>query len=72
MRTEAEISHLWQFAHLKFYFGEELAVHSMQAVDSPAMEFAAPRGENEFRLNRLHQDSQLASRKYTLRRKVGG
>jgi predicted deacetylase len=51
MRTEAEISHLWQFAHLKFYFGEKLAVHSMQAGDSPAMEFAARRGENEFRLN---------------------
>jgi hypothetical protein len=43
----------------------------MQVVDSPAMEFATRRGGNEFRLNRLHQDSQLASRKYTLLRKVG-
>lgn len=45
MKTEAELSHFWQFAHLKFYFCEQLAVHSMQAVHSPAMEFAAHRAK---------------------------
>ena len=49
MRTEAEISHLWQLAHLKFYFGEKLAVRSMQSVHNPAMDFATCRDENEFR-----------------------
>jgi hypothetical protein len=38
MKTEAEISYLWQFAHLKFHFGEKLAMQSMQSVDNPAIE----------------------------------
>ncbi|OAI57279.1 hypothetical protein AYO50_01760 [Acidobacteria bacterium SCGC AG-212-P17] len=29
MKTEAEISTLWQMAHLKFHFGEELAMNAM-------------------------------------------
>ena len=64
MRTETEISHLWQLAHLKFYFGEKLAVHSMQGVDNPEMESATCKAENEFRLNDLHPeflDSQAES-----------
>ncbi|MBZ5489496.1 MAG: hypothetical protein LAO76_01020 [Acidobacteriia bacterium] len=40
MKSEAEISHLWQLAHLKFYFGEKLAEYSMQSVDNSAIEFA--------------------------------
>lgn len=54
MKTEAEISHLWQLAHLKFYFGEKLAVHSMRSVDNPATESATCAADNEFRLNHLH------------------
>jgi hypothetical protein len=57
MKTEAEISHLWQLAHLKFHFGEQLAVHSMQSVDNPATESATCRAENEFRPNLLHPES---------------
>lgn len=72
MRTEAEISHLWQFAHLKFYFGEKLAMHSMQSADSPAMEFATRSHEDEFRLKDSIRIPRLASSKYTLRRKAGG
>jgi hypothetical protein len=33
MKTDAEISQLWQFAHLKFHFGETLALN---ATVSPA------------------------------------
>jgi hypothetical protein len=29
MKTNAEISWLWQFEHLKFHFGEELAIRAM-------------------------------------------
>jgi hypothetical protein len=29
MITDPEISHLWQFAHLKFHFGEKLALNAM-------------------------------------------
>lgn len=29
MKTEREISELWQMAHLKFDFGEKLAVNAM-------------------------------------------
>jgi hypothetical protein len=29
MKTEAEISTLWQMAHLKFHFGEKLAMNAM-------------------------------------------
>jgi len=48
MKTEAEISHLWQLAHLKFHFGEKMAVHSMiQSVTCKA--------EIEFHLN-LHPE----------------
>jgi hypothetical protein len=32
--TDAEISQLWQFAHLKFHFGETLALN---ATVSPAV-----------------------------------
>ena len=38
MKTDAEISRLWQFAHSKFHFGEKLAVHAMLGVAGPAME----------------------------------
>ena len=41
MKTNAEISHLWQLAHLKFHFGEELAVHTMLGGPAPATESAA-------------------------------
>ncbi len=41
MKTDAEISKLWQMAHLKFHFGENLA---MSAMSSPTknVEYAAP------------------------------
>ena len=29
MRTSTEISQLWQIAHLKFHFGEKLAVNAL-------------------------------------------
>ncbi len=36
MRTNSEMSELWQFAHLKFHFGEELAKHAMDMPENVA------------------------------------
>jgi hypothetical protein len=56
-KRDEEISYLWQFAHLRFHFGEKLAVHSMQSVDNSATESATCWAENEFRLNLLYPES---------------
>lgn len=56
MKTEAEISYVWQLAHLKFHFGEKLAMRSMHLVVDPAMKSVIPSPKNEFRLGPLHPE----------------
>jgi hypothetical protein len=42
MLTDADISDLWQFAHLKFHFGEKLACKALSSP-TPIVDRAAPR-----------------------------
>lgn len=42
MKTEREISELWQMAHLKFDFGEQLAVNAMLSRKANMDDGAAP------------------------------
>jgi hypothetical protein len=35
--NEARISYLWQMAHLKFHFGQSLAMQAMHGMASPEM-----------------------------------
>lgn len=42
MKTDTEISELWQMAHLKFHFGEKLAVKAMLSRKANMEYGAAP------------------------------
>lgn len=35
-KTDAELSYLWQLAHLEFHFGKTLAQRAMHGVSDPA------------------------------------
>lgn len=61
MKTEAEISHLWQLANLKFHFGAKLAMDAVHPVVAPLMKSVNRSGKHEFQLDRLDpefRDSQ--------------
>jgi len=71
MKTDAEISHLWQLAHSKFYFGERLANHSMKGevgdnhiqVDDQPMTGIAEQAERGVDAAAGGKDSPTQSRK---------
>ena len=54
MKTDAEISHLWQLAHLEFHFGKTLAQRAMHGVPDPAMKSAILRSAD----NHIQVDDQ--------------
>jgi hypothetical protein len=64
MKTEAEISYLWQLANLKFHFGAKLAMDAVHPVVAPPMKSVNRSDQNEFQLDRLQpefRDSQAGS-----------
>jgi hypothetical protein len=50
MKTDVEISELWQMAHLKFHFGEKLANHSMKSVVG-TMKSIVPSADNQIQVD---------------------
>lgn len=42
MKTDTEISELWQVAHLRFHFGEKLAINALLSPNASVEYGAAP------------------------------
>jgi hypothetical protein len=53
-KTDAELSYLWQLAHLEFHFGKTLAHRAMHGVSDPAMKSASIEGAD----NHIQIDDQ--------------